>query len=363
MIWLKLYGGIFLAASVMSLISTPLCRILAFRFNFLDRPLSQGHKTHRQPIPLLGGLAICSAWVGTILLGVLAIRSVPIAQLHSELQRNLSGVTSVTPEIAVICVGAILSMLLGLWDDRFNMSAKVKFFGQFLIATIVVVWGKVHVSLFVDHPVFVTVVSVFWILVIFNAINFFDNMDGLAVGTAAITFAFFTIAAAANQQYYVASFCAAAAGACVGFWFFNHSPATIFMGDSGSHFLGYLLAVSGAKVTFYNPDISTTKFPILIPLFILAIPLFDLASVVVIRTLAGKPFYIGDNNHISHRFVRMGMSRKRAVFLVHLLTLLIGLSVLPLLWGDERTTIVSLVQAATILALVTFMQRLEKETA
>jgi UDP-GlcNAc:undecaprenyl-phosphate GlcNAc-1-phosphate transferase len=102
--------------------------------------------------------------------------------------------------------------------------------------------------------------------------------------------------------------------------------------------------------------VSNTHLPILIPVFILAIPLFDTAAVVAIRLYKHKPIYIGDHNHISHRFVAMGMSRKRAVFLVHLLVVMIGLSVLPLLWGDERTAVVSLVQAGTILLLVSILQ-------
>ncbi|OGV37286.1 MAG: hypothetical protein A2X48_21205 [Lentisphaerae bacterium GWF2_49_21] len=116
------------------------------------------------------------------------------------------------------------------------------------------------------------------------------------------------------------------------------------------------MAVLGVLATYYNPSMAASHMPILIPFFILAIPLFDLCAVVVIRLKAGKPIYIGDNNHISHRFLNMGMSRKEAVMMVHLLEIAIGLSVLPLMWGDIRTTIISLLQACTILLLVTLLQ-------
>jgi UDP-GlcNAc:undecaprenyl-phosphate GlcNAc-1-phosphate transferase len=157
-------------------------------------------------------------------------------------------------------------------------------------------------------------------------------------------------------EYFVAALGSVFTGASIGFWFFNHSPATIFMGDSGSHLLGYMLAILGCMVTYYKADIGDSKFSVLIPIFILALPLFDTLAVVVIRWKLGKPFYIGDHNHISHRFMKMGMSRKRAVLMVHLLALTIGMSVLPILWGDERTVVISLIQAVTILLIISLLQ-------
>lgn len=359
--WWNLYIVVFVVALTLSLIITPLCRKLAFLTGYVDRPKQQDHKTHKEATPLLGGLAICVSWLGTIIIGVLAVESIAPDHFGNVITRYFPGVHSVSREILIICLGAVFSMLLGLYDDRFNMSARMKLFGQLIIAVIVVTWGGVTISVFIDNVIISWLLSVFWILVIFNAINFFDNMDGLAVGTASIALCFFTISAAINQQFFVASLCSATAGAAIGFWFFNHSPATIFMGDSGSHFLGYILAITGARVTYYNPELSTTNFPILIPVFILAIPLFDMIAVVVIRLRQGNPIYIGDNQHISHRFVKMGMSRKRAVFLVHLLTLLICLSVLPLMWGDLGTAIVCLVQACTILFMISILQASSKK--
>jgi len=146
------------------------------------------------------------------------------------------------------------------------------------------------------------------------------------------------------------------AGAAFGFWFYNMPPATIFMGDSGSHLLGYNLAVLGTLVTYYKPDRYGSPLSVLIPLFILAIPLFDLVAIVIIRKRLGKPFYIGDHNHISHRFVKMGLSKSTAVTAVHLLVFSVGLSVLPLLWGNSMTTLVCIVQAMTILGLISILQ-------
>ncbi len=340
----------------LALALTPLFQKIAEKLDFYDKPAAQAHKKHQKLTPLLGGLAIYLAWQITIAMGYLGVQLIDDANFSRSVIATIPGVTTVSSKLIFICAGAFLAVLLGLYDDRFNMRAGAKLAGQFAVAAIAATWGGVKITLFFNDPYISWCITVFWILLIMNAINFFDNMDGLAVGTATIVLSLFAISAAVNQQYFVAALGAAAAGASIGFWFFNHSPASIFMGDCGSHFLGYIIAVVSASVTYYNPGVSTTRFPILIPLFILAIPLFDTAAVVVIRLRKHKPIYIGDHNHISHRFVRMGMSRKTAVFMVHMLELIIGLSVLPLLWGDEKTTIISLIQACSVLFFVTALQ-------
>lgn len=354
--WWKIYALIAFCGLGFALLYTSLCRILAVKIDFIDKPAEQQHKGHSNATPLLGGLAICLAIISTVAFGLFASHSFGEQVMTKDVIENLSGVTKVSSRMIFIGFAGVLAMLLGLYDDRFNMSAKAKFGGQLSVAAIAVTWGGVEVSAFIGVPAISWCITVFWIILMMNAINFFDNMDGLAIGTATVAFSFFTIAAALRGQYFVAALGSAFAGASMGFWFFNHSPATIFMGDSGSHLLGYMLAILGCMVTYYKSNLEDSRFSILIPLFILAIPLFDLIAVTVIRWKSGKPFYVGDHNHISHRFLKMGMSRKMAVLMVHLLVLTIGMSVLPLLWGDERTTVVSLVQGITILLIVSLLQ-------
>ncbi|HCE42023.1 MAG TPA: hypothetical protein DET40_00555 [Lentisphaeria bacterium] len=364
MVWWNLYFLVFAVALALALILTPVFRKIALMTEFYDKPKEQLHKSHSTPTPLLGGLAICCAWLLTIIIGFIAAKSIRNNIFDKEVISNLPGISKVSSELIFICLSGVLATLLGLYDDKYNMSAKTKLAGQIAIAIIAVTWGGVRINFLDQLPVpgLAWAVTVFWIILIMNAVNFFDNMDGLAVGTAAIAFSFFTIISVSNAQHFVPILAATTAGAAFGFWFYNHSPATIFMGDSGSHFLGYNMAILGIMATYYNSSQSFTHLPILIPLFIMAIPLFDLCAVVVIRLRAGKPIYIGDNNHISHRFLNMGMSRKEAVMMVHLLEIAIGLSVLPLLWGDIRTTIISLLQACTILLLVTLLQNHGKKS-
>ena len=236
------------------------------------------------------------------------------------------------------------------------MHCATKFAGQFIIALLVTLYGGIRLNIFVENHYAVTAVTVFWIMLMMNSINFFDNMDGLAAGVIAIALGIFAIIAALNGQFFIAAISALSCGVCCGFWFYNMAPARIFMGDSGSHFLGFLAAVTAAEVSFFDISYSLSRFPVLIPLLVLALPLFDTAMVVIIRTLNKKPFWIGDHNHISHRFVRMGLSRPQAVLLVHLLSLSIGITALPIFWGDFKTAAILVFQAFLQLTVVTILQ-------
>ena len=350
--YLWLDAAAFAASFLVSLPVVPLCRVLARRTGIMDVPKSEGHKLHGKATPLLGGVAILIAWLLPVLTGAIALLATP-GWFPEEIAggfRNISG------ELAMICVCAVAAVVLGVIDDKHAMRASFKFAGQFLIAFAMVFFGGLHITVFLNSPFLTVPISVFWIVFIMNAMNFFDNMDGLSVGTAAIAFLFFTVAAWCGGQFFVAALSACSAGACCGFWLFNKAPASIFMGDAGSHLVGFLLAVVSARVTYYNPEIAATRHAILIPLFILAVPIFDAFAVVLIRFHNHKPFYIGDHNHISHRFVRMGLTRPQAVRIIHLLSIVAGLGALPLLWGDARTCIVLLAHGVVILLILTLLQ-------
>ena len=350
-----LYIIVFAASCALTLILTPLFRKLAVITNFMDVP-ANNHKGHKKSTPLLGGLAMFTAWLICIGSGILFANSrfsdiIPL--LNTE---HLSGIGSAAGQMLWVAGGAVLAVLLGLIDDKTAMSAKVKFSGQFIIALIAVFAGGVKFNIFPEHQMISTAFTLFWIMLLMNSINFFDNMDGLAVGTVAIAMALFSVIAALNGQFLVASFSALNCGICCGFWFYNANPATIFMGDSGSHFIGYLAAVISSQVTFFDKSFSLSRFPVLMPMLILALPLFDTLMVVLIRTKNRKPFWIGDHNHISHRFVRMGLNRKQAVQLVHLMALAVGLGILPVFWGNFMTAAILVAQSLILLFIITCLQ-------
>jgi UDP-GlcNAc:undecaprenyl-phosphate GlcNAc-1-phosphate transferase len=167
----------------------------------------------------------------------------------------------------------------------------------------------------------------------------------------------FAFIAAIQGQYFVCLLALALAGALLGFLPHNFKPATIFLGDAGSHFVGFMLAVIPIMTTFYHEG-TPTHLPVLIPLLVLAVPLFDMAMVMWIRIRRGQPVYQGDVNHISHRLVRLGLPQSWAVTLIYLITLTLGLGATVLLWSNMTVALIVIVQSLCILAIVTLLEQL-----
>jgi UDP-GlcNAc:undecaprenyl-phosphate GlcNAc-1-phosphate transferase len=282
-------------------------------------------KIHQSSIPLAGGMAVFSGLVAALMGGTIFVF------LHAH-TGNMAlfqyGVDRRAGQLLGITVGAFGMLLIGLRDDTQDLRPAVKFCAQ-LLAALVVAASGVRITLFVHNILFSYVVTVLWILTVVNAFNFMDNMNGLCAGLGAIGAAGFGLIAARAGQYLVASMAFLITGALLGFLPFNYPKATAFLGDSGSHLVGYLLAIMGILPHFY-----THKHPraltVLTPLLILAVPLGDLAWVVFLRWRKGQPFYIGDTNHLSHRLVRGGLGAAPAVAFIWLLAAVFG--ALAFLW-------------------------------
>jgi UDP-GlcNAc:undecaprenyl-phosphate GlcNAc-1-phosphate transferase len=214
-----------------------------------------------------------------------------------------------------------------------------------------------RVTLFIHNRFVSFALTVLWILTITNAMNFLDNMDGLCAGVGLICALLFGFIAAIQRQYFVCLIALTLAGALTGFLPHNFKPATIFLGDAGSHFIGFMLSVLPILGTFYRPG-TPTYLPVLIPLLVLAVPLFDLVMVMWIRRRRRQPLYRGDVNHISHRLVRLGLPQSWAVTLIYLITLTLGLGATVLLWSNLTAALLIIVQAIGILAIVTLLEQL-----
>lgn len=313
---------------ICSAASLPVWRAWCRRTNHVDDP---GHrKIHAEPIPLAGGLAVATGLfipllTATFLLfgGTLAAKLTAVLGLDTDsLAAMRHGIERRAVPLGAILLGAFGMLFLGWWDDRHEMKAGPKFAGQLAIAALVAGAG-VKVSLFVANPAFGFIVTVLWILTLINALNFMDNMNGLCGGLGMIGAWFLGLSAAIHGQYLVASLCALTVGSLVGFLPYNFPKASVFLGDAGSHLVGYLLAVLAILPSFYTPE-HPNHLAVLCPLLILAVPLGDLVCVVIIRRRLGKPFWIGDNNHLSHRLVRKGLSKPTAVLTIWLLAALAG---------------------------------------
>jgi UDP-GlcNAc:undecaprenyl-phosphate GlcNAc-1-phosphate transferase len=311
-------------AGLTTAISLPLWRIWCRRAGVMDDPGQR--KLHAAPIPLAGGLAVMTGLLLPLLAGVL------LALTRAGLVRPLldastarlfqHGFDKEALQIVAIFAGALGMLLIGLWDDRFELRPAVKFTGQLVVALVVASAG-VRITLFVPSPWFHYAITVLWILTVVNAFNFMDNMNGLCAGLGLIGGWCFGIISAINGQFLVATTAFLITGALAGFLPYNFPKASAFLGDAGSHLVGYLLAVLAILPHFYTKQ-HPQKFAVLTPLLVLALPLADLAWVVLLRWRAGKPFYVGDTNHLSHRLERRGLSRTGAVLTIWLLAAALG---------------------------------------
>lgn len=314
----NIYLLAFLGALLAAAGSFPLWRAWCRRSGHVDDP---GHrKIHTEPTPLAGGLAVATGLFLPLLLGVSAVLAGWLGDATTEPLRYGFGVR--TLPLLAIFAGAAGMVALGWLDDRHELRAGPKFAGQFLIALLVAAAG-VRVTLFVPSVAFSYAATILWILTITNACNFMDNMNGLCTGLGVIAAAWFALHAAWLGQYLVAALACLTAGALLGFLPFNYPRASAFLGDAGSQLVGYLLAVLAILPHFHTPD-HPRPLAVLTPLFVLALPLGDLAWVVALRTLARKPFWIGDTNHLSHRLVRRGLTKAQAVFVIWLLAAALG---------------------------------------
>jgi UDP-GlcNAc:undecaprenyl-phosphate GlcNAc-1-phosphate transferase len=256
----------------------------------VDRP--DARRVHLSPVPLLGGIAIYIGFIVALL---------------------LFGEGWVVSQAISILIGATIVSFLGIWDDRWGVRPVMKLLGQAIAASIVIL-SDVQVS-FLPNQAFNLFITFLWILGITNALNLLDNMDGLSGGVGAVAAAFFLLLAALNGQYLVASLAAALLGVCVGFLVYNFNPASIFMGDAGSMFLGFVLAAVGIKLRFPNhPNVITW----MIPVVVLGLPIFDTTLIVVSRLRRGiNPLTNPGKDHVSHRLVSLGLSQRRAVILLY----------------------------------------------
>jgi UDP-GlcNAc:undecaprenyl-phosphate GlcNAc-1-phosphate transferase len=299
-----------LGGALATFASLPLWRAWCVRTGLVDDPGQR--KIHNTPIPLAGGLAVLMGLLLPLLAGAVAMQ---LGLLPAGAVEKISyGFEKRGLQLAAILVGALGMVLLGWLDDRHELRAGPKFAAQLGIALLVALAG-VRIKLFPESPLSPVLscgVTVLWILTVVSAINIMDNMNGLCAGLGTIGAAAFGATAALHGQYLVASLALMAAGALAGFLPYNYPKASAFLGDSGSHLTGFLLAVLAILPHFYTAQ-NPRPLAVLAPLLVLIVPLGDMVCVMWIRWRAGKPVWVGDTNHLSHRLVRCGLGKPQAV--------------------------------------------------
>ncbi len=301
-----------LAAAVVALISTPVVRSLAFRIGAVDVP-RDNRRMHNHPIPRMGGLAIFFGFLLSVLL-----------------------FQPLTLQLRTMLLGAVIIVILGIFDDIYALSAKLKFCVQIAAALVAMlggtrIMGLSNINIFSSEPYWELgwlsyPITILWIVGITNAVNLIDGLDGLACGVSTISSMTLLVIALIFFEPDVAILTAALAGACIGFLPYNLNPAKIFMGDTGSTFLGFVLATVSIQGLFKFYTIISFAVPFLM----LGLPIFDTCFAILRRVSKGQSPMSPDRGHIHHRLIDMGFSQKQAVAVLYVISAILGLSAVVL---------------------------------
>ncbi|MDX2177890.1 MAG: MraY family glycosyltransferase [Candidatus Sumerlaeia bacterium] len=352
--WL-LAGAAFLQAALAGAILLPAARVLGRRLGLVDHPTLE-RKIHREPTPRSGGLAIFAAFWGCLWLdAALAVHLAPHLEFLPEQARALAAnAGGKLPQLAALFAGAAIIFAVGAWDDRAGLSPRFRLAAQ-ILACVPPILAGIHLNLFLPAP-FGWAATVVWVLALTNSFNFLDNMNGVTSGLAIVCAAVLALVSALAREWYMAAVFALLAGSVVGFWRVNFLRGGIFLGDNGSTHLGYLFAMLTCLATYYEEGVPS-RLPILMPALVLAVPLFDLSTVLWIRWRTGRKLTEGDTNHISHRLVALGFSRREAAVVLYAVALAVGLAAVALRQLDWRH---GLLQTASIALLFAVLHRAER---
>lgn len=309
----------FIISFIFTFATTPVVRRFAYVIGAVDVPRDK-RRVHRRPTPRIGGLAIIFGFMVAVLC----------------FNDDWSKAT------ASILIGALILGILGIVDDCKELGPKLKFVVQIVAALVVVFYGDIRISVFSNPNVFSTdpyvilpmwlsvVVTVLWIVFITNAVNFIDGLDGLAAGVSAIMSMSLVFISISYHQYTIALLGLALMGSCFGFLPFNFNPAKIFMGDTGSTFLGFILAVLSVQGMFKSYAVISFA----VPLIMLGLPLFDALFAMIRRVLSGKSPMVADRGHLHHRLYDMGFSQKQTVFILYAISGVLGIT--AILLAEQR---------------------------
>ncbi len=342
-----------LAAFVWGAVLTGVARTIAPQFGLVDKP--GGRKTHKAPTPLGGGVAIWLTTVSIFVVGGL-ILWLGRGSLPPELAVHASGLLTKAGPLALILGLGSLIMLMGLADDRFGLSWKPRLAVQLGLATILVVVGGLRVTLFppFSSPILTGLLTIVWIAGLTNSFNFLDNMDGLAAGVGLIVALIFAAAQIAVGSLFVPAVLLVLVGALGGFLLHNRYPAKIFMGDAGSNFLGFTLGALTVAGTFTRDGYA--PYGVLTPLLVMAVPLYDTISVIIIRIREGRSPFQPDRRHFSHRLVDRGLTAQGAVRTINLVTLACGLGAILLHQLDAVGACLVVAQTICLIGVVTVLE-------
>ena len=337
---------------------TALVRKRSLKTGFVAKPAEDRY--HDSIIPLGGGVAIF--WtIALILLAGIAVVKFVIAPgvldfLPEGVTQHAEGFLTKTSALLIVIAACFALHLVGLIDDKKHLGPFFKLAVQIAVAIIAAVFADIRVEFFIENRIVTTTLSVLWMVLIMNAFNFLDNMDGLSAGIALIISAVLFTAAVMAGQVFVGALGLIFIGTLLGFLAFNFPPAAIFMGDSGSLVVGFFVALLTIRTTYYHEALSGGLYPIFMPLIVMAVPLYDFLSVTFLRISRGKSPFVGDTQHFSHRLKKRGLTDTQTVLTLYLATLCTGLGAIFLYQVNLTGAILIFLQTVMILTIVAILE-------
>lgn len=327
---MQIYITAFIVALGVTYLVTPSVKRLAVRWGAVDKP--DARKVHTGLVPRLGGLAIYAGFIAAVLVS-----------------------THLTWELVGLIVGGTSILLLGVVDDIYQLPAKVKLAGQIAAASVLLLfdiridWLTNPFGNMIYLEMWAVPFTLLWVVSLTNMLNLIDGLDGLAAGVSTIAAVTIFLMAVDQNFWLVAVLTAALAGSALGFLHFNFNPARIFMGDTGSMFLGYMLAA----VSVVGTVKSAATIALIVPTVALGLPIMDTACAIIRRFNNGQPIFKPDRGHLHHRLLDMGLSQKQVVLILYLVSILLGISAIVMTevkFGHAAVIVAGLLMAAFIAA-------------
>jgi UDP-GlcNAc:undecaprenyl-phosphate GlcNAc-1-phosphate transferase len=335
---------VFLAGSfILSLSLTGLVRVLAQRCGFVCQPAKERFSTRN--VPLGGGISIFATLALVVAVTAIAVKILLVpgkfGWIAERVNIDPADFSAKIHQLIIIMVCAFVLLALGLWDDVKRLGPFVKLAVQFAVAMAAAAFAETRVEFFIENTVVTLLLSALWIVLIINAFNFLDNMDGLSAGIAAIAACVLLVPAVMSGQVFVGGL---------------FPPAKIFMGDAGSLVIGFFVALLTLRTTYYHEAQSGSWYPVVMPAIVMAVPLYDFISVTLLRISQGKSPFIGDTQHFSHRLKKRGMTETQTVLTLYLATVCTGLGATFLYQVNLAGAILIFIQTFMVLAIIAILE-------
>ncbi len=337
---------------------TAIVRTLAIRTGFVAKPTPDRY--HKNIIPLGGGIAIFATIALTIVAAIVTAKFLAapgyLNWLGQSVTIHIEGFLSKIGQLLIVllCISALFA--LGLADDKKHLGPFFKLLVQFTVAIIAASLADIRVEFFIHNKIITSAVSAFWIVLIINAFNFLDNMDGASAGIAVIASCILLTAAVTGGQVFVGGLTVVFIGTLLGFLVFNFPPARIFLGDAGSLVVGFFVALLTLRTTYFHQAQSGNWYPVLMPAIVMAVPLYDFLTVTALRIRQGKSPFVGDTQHFSHRLKKRGLTDTQTVLTLYLATLAGGIGATFLYQVNLPGAILIFLQTFMILAIIAVLE-------